>query len=107
MKYIKKFENNEDILNIKKYVLWKMKTCIIILEVNSIDEHFVHMTRLYKYYNDPSEYDYNRVTRIDKQKYEFSYSEVREHAIYSSDNLDDCLDLDLLAASFIANKYNI
>ena len=96
------FENNYDILNIKKYVLWKMKYYIFILEVTKIDDKFVQMKRLYKYID-----DYNKILQTDIIEFEFSYEDISKKVIYSSDNLNDCLDLNLLAASFITDKYNI
>lgn len=102
MKYIKKFERDYNILNIKKYVLWKMKHYVFILEVTNITKNLVYMTRLYKY----SE-EYNKILPIETMKYVFGYEGVREHVIYSSDNLNECLDLNLLAAPFSTNKYNI
>ncbi len=102
MKYIKKFESEYNILNLKKYVLWKMTQVIIILEVISIDEKFVHMKRLYKYSD-----EYNKILPTDIGEFQFSYENTSNNVIYSSDNLNDCLDLNLLAASFSANKYNI
>jgi len=79
-----------------------MKHFIFILEVTKIYDNLVHMRRLYKYSD-----EYDNISPTDIMEFDFSYEDISKKVIYSSDNLNDCLDLNLLAASFITDKYNI
>lgn len=47
MKYIKKFES--DIYSLKKYVVWKFPTNLLILETLTSDPDFTIFNRLYNY----------------------------------------------------------
>ena len=105
MKYIKKFETNT---NLKKYVVWKVGFVLVILEVRSRIVGYEKSTniffeRLYIYRPDANIELLRELTGI----YEFSDNEIKEHVVYQSDNLEDCLDLDLLSALLNSEKYNL
>lgn len=105
MKHLKKFESTDIIsgyMDIKKYVVWEMTNNLIILEVTSIDTDTVHMKRLYIYH-----VEYNKLRVASEETYTMSYDTIKEHVVYDSDNLDDCLDETLLAAIKNTSKYNL
>ena len=99
MKYIKTFEDqNNNNTTLKKYVMWKMSFVIVILE-NMNDNKFKRIC----IYNP----DRNRLLDASDSIFPFNEDEIKEHVIYDSDNLDDCLDLNLLESLFNVDKYNL
>ena len=105
MKHIKTFES-QNLKELKKYVVWKMKFVLVILEVVYQDDGAIQLKRLYKYLPEV-EFKRLRIRETDQDMYTFSEEEVKENVIYESDNLDDCLDVDLLYSLFNADKYNL
>ena len=112
MKYIKTFERIGKLTNIdlKRYVVWKVgfpSNVLMILE--SPDTYSKTFERLYSY--NPT--NIKPLRKLDGGayvkdfQYKFSDEEIKDHVIYQSDNLDDCLDLELLKSLFNADKYNL
>jgi len=53
------------------------------------------------------EYKKLRIREVSQDLYTFNEDEVKDHVIYESDSLNDCLDLDLLSSLYHADKYNL
>lgn len=102
MKYLKRFEEIDNSISLKKYVAWKFPTNIMILEVVDAGVDFSTFIRLY---------DYSEGSKIikvsDGQKYTFNKHEIKKRVIYTTDNKSEILDVDLLDAFFSLEKYNI
>ena len=105
MKHLKYFESTEiinDYMNIKKYVVWRMKFYLIILEVLWCDTKEAGMKRLYSY-----SIDSNYLKKTSEEIYTFGYPEIIDKVVFDSDNLEDCLDDNLLASLKNSIKFNI
>ena len=89
-------------MNIKKYVVWRMKFYLIILEVLWCDTHEAKMKRLYSY-----SIDSNYLKKTTEEIYTFGYSEIEDKVVFDSNNLDDCLDDSILSTLKSSIKLNI
>lgn len=100
MKYIKKFES--EFLTLKKYVVWKFPTNLMILETLEYDKDFALFNRLHNY-NKGSKIIFN----ADEQLFTFNKHEIKKRVVFESDNINDCLDIDFLSSVFDMDKFNL
>jgi len=101
MKYIKEFENNT---NLKEYVIWKVGFVLVILKV--IPSHDLYITffeRLWIYHPnaivDP--------LTVSSGVFRYNTIQIKDHVVYQSDSISECMNLDLLSSLINANKYNL
>ena len=108
MKYIKTFENigrNGEIYSmpqLKKYMVAAVgkRYQLVVLKILEIKKFETRFERIYVYYCDPE-----ILHKSDGQLYCFTNDKIKEMLLYTSDNLDETLEM--LPALNIANKYNL
>lgn len=107
MKHIKYFENF-NVSNIKKYSVWKSSVTNEILKICEITDNYKPYGIIFKqinYYN----VNLKQVVKYhgsNKQQI-FTNEDIEELVLYTSDNLEECLDVNLLDSLYISNKYNL
>lgn len=106
MKHIKYFENF-NVSNIKKYSVWKSSVTNEILKICEITDNYKPYGIIFKlinYYN----VNLKKVGKYyDNKKQIFTNKDIEELVLYTSDNLEECLDINLLDSLYISNKYNL
>ena len=106
MKYIKTYEIvifKDELPLLKKYVVWEMSSCLIILEVENVSDIGTSFSRRF-FYNT----DYNILTPDDKEpifRFFFNNDDIKKRCIYTSDNLHELINI--LPTLKDANKYNL
>jgi len=112
MKYIKKFEYKQT-QKLKKYIIAIVNGGVfIIFETHGPNRSGSYgVKRLYFYMRgDSSDLEKHPYGYLREQDgYEFSFNPDKDDwdIIYESDNLNDCLDLEMLSTLYHANKYNL
>ena len=100
MKFIKKYENFEDL---SKYLIWQAKKIIMmILELTEIAPYHLKFKKLYTF--NPSDKILKKIRNESIIIYK-DYNKIKRHILYESYDLQSCLDnLDLILNT---KKYNI
>jgi len=104
MKYLKKFEYDNELSNIKRYIVFKFPSNLIVLEVFEITTNYITCTRLYRMSIGSS-----KILNSDKSDFEFDINSIKKRVIFQSDSLKEVLDIlpELSEIDNNINKYNL
>lgn len=104
MKHIKSYENLNVLDILKKYAVWEWDKSQIkrfdydIIEIISEDKDLIWCKNLYNCVN-------NKITGADLTQDSFSKKKYIHQILYTSDNLEECLDY--VKMLYTAFKYNL
>lgn len=115
MKYLKVYESPQVdttgyMHDLKKYVVWEMPSVWYIFETHRIIFKNITFKRLYAYYPTLVSRVTGKLGEIEEMPndlYTFTNDQVKKHMILESDDLNDCLNFDLLSTLKDANKFNL
>ena len=103
MKYIKMFERLDEIKNLKKYFVNSINDYYTLFEVKAI--YYNSKIEIRRLYHCDTSFGKELIKDIITDNIENNFYMYKDSIVYTSDNLNDCLDFIKLRLD--VNKYNI